>query len=141
MESIAFHVAEDIKLPLKNKSAYRQWILDTAQVEQKSIDFINYIFCSDEYLKDINVKYLNHDYYTDIITFPYREDDVIQSDIYISVDRVAENAKDYDVPFEDELRRVMIHGLLHLMGYDDHEESDIAVIRAKEDYYIGVFPQ
>ncbi|MCZ2099981.1 MAG: rRNA maturation RNase YbeY [Chitinophagales bacterium] len=141
MESIAFHVAEDIKLPIKNKSAYRQWILDTAQAEQKSIDFINYIFCSDEYLKDINVKYLNHDYYTDIITFPYREDNVLQSDIYISVDRVAENANDYDVPFEDELRRVMIHGLLHLMGYDDHEDSDIAVIRAKEDFYIGVFPQ
>ena len=141
MSSIAFHVAEDIKLPIKNKSAYRQWILDTAKTEQKSIDFINYIFCSDEYLKDINVKYLNHDYYTDIITFPYREDGVLQSDIYISVDRVADNAKEYGVPFEDELRRVMIHGLLHLIGYDDHEERDIAVIRTKEDFYICAFPE
>ncbi len=141
MSAIAFHVAEDIKLPIKNKPAYRQWILDTAQAEQKSIDFVNYIFCTDEYLKDINIKYLNHDYYTDIITFPYREDEVIQSDMYISVDRVADNAKAYGVPFEVELRRVMIHGLLHLIGYDDHEDSDIAVIRSKEDFYIGAFPE
>ena len=95
------------------------------------------IFCSDEYLLDVNRKYLNHDYYTDIITFDYCEGPVLSGDLFISVDSVRENASVYGTEFADELNRVIVHGLLHLMGYDDHTEDDIATMRAKENYYLS----
>ena len=95
------------------------------------------IFCSDEYLLDVNRKYLNHDYYTDIITFDYCEGPVLSGDLFISVDSVRENASFYGTEFADELNRVIVHGLLHLIGYDDHAEADIATMRAKENYYLS----
>ena len=86
----------------------------------------------------INKDYLVHDYYTDIISFPLKEDP-IEGDIYISIDRVKENAQDFNVEFEEELKRVMIHGLLHFFGYDDHEEADIKTMREKEAFYLNQF--
>ena len=140
MSAIRFHAVEDTLIPIKNKKLYSQWLSDVVKTENKSIDYINYIFCSDDFLKDINVKYLNHDYYTDIITFPYNEGNNIQSDIYISVDRVSENSKDYGVDFQTEMQRVMVHGLLHLIGYNDMSDEEIYEMRTKENLYISIFP-
>lgn len=104
--------------------------------ESRGIGDINVIFCSDRYILDVNVKYLGHDYFTDIITFDYCEGTVLSGDLFISVDSVRENAIYYGTEFEDELNRVLIHGVLHLIGYDDHTEEQIAQMRNKEDYYL-----
>ncbi len=101
---------------------------------------LNYIFCNDDYLLEINKQYLDHDYYTDIITFDNSEDEnILESDIYISIDRVTENAKNFEASFELELRRVMVHGLLHLLGYDDTTDALKAKMRLKEDEYLQLF--
>ncbi len=97
---------------------------------------ISVIFCSDRYILDVNIKYLQHDYFTDIITFDYCEGNRISGDMFISIDSVKENAVHYGVDFENELDRVMVHGVLHLLGYDDHTPEDISVMREKENYYI-----
>jgi len=137
---ISFHVEENVEHPfLQNENSYVQWLTYVAKSEQKIISQLTYIFCSDDYLLDINIKYLGHDYYTDIITFPYKEGDEIESDLYISLDRVKENADEYNVSFDNELKRVMVHGLLHLMGYADKSEEEITQMRQKEDYYISTF--
>ena len=96
------------------------------------------IFCNDEYLKNINQKYLNHDYYTDIITFDYTVNDKISGDLFISVDRLKENAIQNNEKFIRELYRVIIHGILHLCGYNDKTDSQMKIIRNKEDYFIGL---
>ena len=101
--------------------------------EGKQAGDINYIFCDDTYLHNINVTYLQHDTLTDIITFDYNEGEVVHSDIYISVERVRENAGIFGVNFEDELLRVLAHGLLHLCGYKDKTEADSAMMRTKEE--------
>lgn len=137
---ISFHIEGNLPHPFEHlQDIYTSWLLDVARTEGKYINKLTYIFCSDDYLLDINIKYLGHDYYTDIITFPYKEGDEIESDLFISLDRVKENAEDYHVPFEDELRRVMVHGVLHLMGYGDKTENDSLLMRNKEDYYIKAF--
>jgi rRNA maturation RNase YbeY len=137
---ITFHTTENIQLPFKgNEKSYIDWLHYVAAEEKSSITSLAYIFCSDEYLLDINIKYLGHDYYTDIITFPYVEKHLIESDLYISVDRVKENAEDFEIPFENELLRVMVHGLLHLIGYSDKRDDDIHMMRQKEDFYISQF--
>ena len=100
---------------------------------------INYIFCDDDYLHQINVEYLNHDTLTDIITFDYTEDNVLSSDIFISIERVSDNANDFGVTFETELLRVMAHGILHLCGYKDKTEEDSQQMRKKEDEKIIFF--
>ena len=120
---------------LKNPSRIAEWLREVGKEEQKEIAILNYIFCSDEYLLDINRKYLQHDYYTDIISFPLKEEPV-EGDIFISVDRVRENAKEFNSSFDMELMRVMVHGLLHFLGYDDHNDDDIRRIRRKEDHYL-----
>jgi len=111
-----------------------------ATAEGQSIGEINYIFCSDEYILSINEEYLNHDYYTDIITFDNRDNtqDDIEADIFVSVDRVQENAQMIQVPFDTELRRVMVHGLLHLLGYHDKSEEEISQMREKEEAYLSL---
>ena len=137
---ISFFVEGDIKHPFFGKeNDYRQWLIKVAKAEKKTVKLLNYIFCSDEYLLDINVKYLGHDYYTDIITFPYQQDQFIESDLYLSIDRIEDNAKEYGETFDNELLRVMVHGLLHLMGYGDKTEEDTRIMREKEDCYIAVF--
>ena len=128
----------DINFQLEHQTDLVAWLEYAIQQEEFELDHIDYIFCSDEFLLNINKEHLNHDDYTDIITFPLEEDPIV-GEIYISVDRVRENAKSFDTPFETELRRVMIHGILHLCGYDDHEDDDIEEIRQKENYYLELF--
>lgn len=127
---------EDIKFVLKQKLLNNRWLKTVAGSEMRRIGDINIIFCSDNYILDVNMKYLEHDYFTDIITFDYCEKDILSGDLFISIDSVCENASFYGTDFEDELNRVMVHGILHLIGYDDHSESDIAQMRAKENYYL-----
>ncbi|MBR4619822.1 MAG: rRNA maturation RNase YbeY [Salinivirgaceae bacterium] len=107
--------------------------------ENKILGDVNYILCSDAYLLDINRQYLNHDYYTDVISFDYCEENVISGDIFISVDTVADNAKEYGTTFENELERVMIHGVLHFVGYNDKSDDEVKEMRAKENQYLSLF--
>jgi len=134
--AIEFHSENDFEL--KNQSQISDWMNSTAKEEGKHIGALNYIFCDDEYLHKINVEFLNHDTYTDIITFDYCVGDEIISDIYVSTERVNENAKEYSETFEEELHRVLIHGLLHLCGYKDKSEEEEAVMRDKENYYLSL---
>lgn len=129
----------DIEYQLDNPDDIRQWLLDLVTEEKCGIEQIQYIFCSDEYLLDINKQYLNHDYYTDIITFPLTNSrTAIQSDVYISIDRVIDNAKLYDVSTTQELYRVIAHGLLHLCGYGDATDTEKKIMRSKEEYYLNI---
>lgn len=109
-----------------------------AESEVRKLGDVNVIFCSDRYILDINMKYLQHDYFTDIITFDYCEGKVLSGDLFISIDSVRENSEYYGTGFEDELNRVLVHGILHLVGYDDHKDEDIAVMRSKENYYLEI---
>lgn len=129
--------AEDIDFQLDEQENLIRWIGECAAHEGFTIDEITYIFCSDEYLLSVNQQYLQHDDYTDIITFPYSDrDSVISGDIYISVERVRDNARRFHTTFEDELRRVIIHGVLHLVGYIDSSPADKDFMHQKEDYYL-----
>lgn len=106
--------------------------------EIRTLGDINIIFCSDNYILDVNVKYLQHDYFTDIITFDYCEGNILSGDLFISIDSVRENALEYCTDFNEELHRVIVHGVLHLIGYDDHSEQEKKVMREKEDYYLNL---
>ena len=132
------YFTEDTSFQFKHKRLNNRWLKLVAQSEVRRLGDISIIFCSDNFILDINIKYLNHDYFTDIITFDYCEDDIISGDLFISVDSVRENAAFYGTEFEDELNRVIVHGVLHLIGYDDHSEEDIAQMRAKENYYLSL---
>ena len=127
---------EDIRFELKQKMRNNQWLKMVAGSEMRRLGAVNIIFCSDNYILDVNMKYLQHDYFTDIITFDYCEKDVLSGDLFISIDSVRENARFYGVEFADELDRVMVHGLLHLIGYDDLTEEQTAQMREKENYYL-----
>lgn len=118
---------------------YTDWLLQVADSESRKIGEISYVFASDEYLLRLNRRYLKHDYYTDILTFDYSEGDIISGDIFISVDRVRENAGLFNVEVEKEFLRVMVHGLLHLMGYSDADESGKMIMRDKEDEKLLLF--
>lgn len=131
------YLREDTHFVFRKKRATSSWLKAVAQEEGRRIDDISVIFCSDPYVLDVNIKYLQHSYYTDIITFDYCEGNVLSGDLFISVDSVRENAALYGSTFEDELDRVIVHGVLHLIGYDDHSKADIAVMRAKENYYLS----
>ena len=112
------------------------WLKACASEEGYTLGDIAIVFCSDEYLLDINRKYIKHNYFTDIITFDYSESGRLSGDLLISIDSVMDNAVHFSTGFEQELRRVMIHGILHLAGYDDHSEEEQKIMRAKEDYYL-----
>ena len=127
---------EDIRFELKQKMRNNQWLKMVAGSEMRRLGAVNIIFCSDNYILDVNMKYLQHDYFTDIITFDYCEKDVLSGDLFISIVSVRENARFYGVEFADELDRVMVHGLLHLIGYDDLTEEQTAQMREKENYYL-----
>ena len=129
---------EDIRFEFKGKLPTRRWLKLVAGSEMRRIGDINIIFCSDNYILDVNIKYLQHDYFTDIITFDYCEGDILSGDLFISVDSVKENSVYYGTEFSEELYRVIVHGLLHLIGYDDHTEEDVKMMRSKEDYYLGI---
>lgn len=132
---ITFH-SEDIDFHLDNEKNITKWIKSSIKKESKKVGEISYIFCSDEYLLKLNQEYLNHDTYTDIITFDYTEGETISSDIFISIDRVKENSIKFKTSFDKELSRVIIHGILHLIGYKDKASQDKEQMRSKEDFYL-----
>ena len=131
-----FFTSHEIDFELIDSERIVVWLTDAIEEEGYELGRIDYIFCSDEFLLDINRTHLHHEDYTDIITFPLEENPIV-GEIYISIKRVKENALEFNTAFEDELHRVMIHGVLHLCGYDDHEEDDIQEIRAKEEEYLA----
>ena len=135
------YFCEDIKFTYKNKLANNRWLKMVAGSEIRKIVDINIIFCSDNYILDVNMKYLQHDYFTDIITFDYCEGKVLSGDLFISVDSVRENSIEFGTDFEEELHRVIVHGVLHLIGYDDHTDEDKKVMRQKENYYLQMRSQ
>lgn len=133
MENIHFF-EEDISFQLEEPNKIINWVQEIINQHQQSLEEINYIFCSDSYLLNINQEYLNHDTFTDIVTFNNSEEaNKIESDIFISIDRIKENANSYNKSFEHELYRVMIHGVLHLLGFDDKTEEEKSVMREKEE--------
>ena len=128
---------QNIECELKiNKEAFSSWLNNIILEENKMLGNIVYVFCDDDYLLGKNIKYLNHDTLTDVITFDYSKDKLISGDILISVTRVHENSNLFGVDFLNELQRVMAHGLLHLLGYNDKTEREEKEIREKEDYYL-----
>ncbi|MBK0369645.1 rRNA maturation RNase YbeY [Flavobacterium agrisoli] len=124
---------------LSNESAYEKWISTIILSENKKEGELNYIFCDDDYLHNINVEYLNHDTLTDIISFDYTVGNELNGDVFISVERVRDNATDFNVPFSEELLRVMAHGILHYCGYKDKTEADADLMRKKEEEKIKLF--
>lgn len=135
--AISFH-SEQIDFSISDEHAIANWLQDVCVSEGKNLLDVSYIFCSDESLLEMNRQYLNHDYYTDVITFDYCEAEDVSGDVFISIDRVSENAENVGVSEEDELHRVMVHGLLHLLGYHDKELSDKEQMTAKEDFYLSL---
>ncbi|MGA1543301.1 MAG: rRNA maturation RNase YbeY [Saprospiraceae bacterium] len=130
---------EDIEFILKKKKTYKNWIFALIETQQGYLKEINFVFCSDKYLHQLNVAYLSHDTLTDIITFPYEHFPDVAADIFISIERVKENALDFKLDFEIELVRVMAHGILHLCGYGDKNEQEKAIMRSKENEAIKLF--
>ena len=128
---------QDTDFLFKGKAVHKAWLKAVASEENRLLGDISVIFCSDAYLLDMNKKYLGHDYFTDIITFDYSEGELLSGDLFISVDTVRSNAAFYSAEFDDELDRVMVHGLLHLIGYDDHSEEEFAAMKEKENYYLS----
>ena len=134
---ITFNYESDFVL--SNESIYSSWISAIIESENSLEGEINYIFCNDDYLHAINLQYLNHDTLTDIISFDYTEGTLISGDIFVSIERVLDNAQEFKVSFEDELKRVLAHGVLHYCGYKDKSEEDAFLMRQKEDEKISLF--
>ena len=133
---ISFNYELDFKL--SDEKSISQWISSVITLEEFKEGEINYIFCNDEYLHKLNLEFLKHDSYTDIISFDYIVGKELHGDIFISIERVKENAKDFSVSFDEELMRVLIHGVLHYCGYKDKSDEDIRLIREKENFYLGM---
>ncbi|WP_057937038.1 rRNA maturation RNase YbeY [Algoriphagus resistens] len=133
---------EDVSFSLKEKRKRKVWLKQLAKAENHEILALNYVFCSDEYLLSINVEYLDHDDYTDIITFDNSEKKAtIEGDVFISIERVKENSKIHRVDEKTELSRVISHGLFHLLGYKDKSKAEAELMRSKEDFAINLFEQ
>ena len=132
------YINQDISFNLPGKRLNNLWLKEVVKLEGKVLGSVSIVFCSDEYILKTNRQYLGHDYYTDIITFDYCEGNLVSGDLIIGVDSVRSNSQEFNSGFENELDRVMVHGVLHLIGYDDHTPEDVAVMRAKEDKYIAV---
>lgn len=126
-------------LPESVSADYKKWLEDIIFSEEKKLGEINYIFCDDEYLLKINQDYLQHDYYTDIITFDYVKGKTISGEIFVSLQRISDNASTLSKNYEEELRRVLAHGILHLSGYKDKSEEEEKEMRRKEDFYLNKF--
>ena len=129
----------NIDFVLTKKKRHINWLINVANLEGYNIKDVVYVFLTDEELKSLNYKYLNHNYYTDVLSFNDSVGKDIKGDIAISIQRVKENAKQYSPSFEEELRRVMVHGLLHFMNYKDSTKEEVALIRAKEEKMLGLF--
>ncbi|WP_044401175.1 rRNA maturation RNase YbeY [Lacinutrix sp. Hel_I_90] len=132
---ISFNYENDFKLP--NEVRVSNWISSVIRLEGCTEEEINYVFCDDDYLYKLNVEFLNHDTFTDIISFDYSVGKTLHGDIFISTERVADNANDFEVDFETELHRVIIHGILHYCGYKDKSEADAKLMREKENFYLN----
>ena len=130
---IQFISQTDFKI--KNKNILKKWIKSVIIFNNKKVGDISFLFLSDEQLLDINKKYLSHDYFTDVITFDYTENNLVSGDIFVSIDRVKENANEFNVTFKDEFLRVMIHGVLHLLEFDDKTDEQKKIVRSLEDKY------
>ncbi len=124
-------------LPETVSTEYKAWLEDIILSEDKKLGEINYIFCDDEYLLKVNQDYLQHDYYTDIITFDYVKGKTISGEIFVSLQRISDNASTLSKEYEEELRRVLAHGILHLSGYKDKTEEEEQLMRSKEDFYLA----
>jgi rRNA maturation RNase YbeY len=136
--AIFFH-DESIRSALQGKRALKSWLKEILRRENKKTGEINIIFTKDEYLRELNKRYLSRDYYTDVITFDYSRKNEISGDIYISLERVEENASKFNVPKGHEVMRVMVHGLLHLIGYKDHKEEETKEMRRMENRYLDLY--
>ncbi|PNQ74804.1 rRNA maturation RNase YbeY [Hanstruepera neustonica] len=136
---ISFNFENDFSL--HNQELLIKWVTLAIKAEGFKLGEINYIFCNDDYLHRINVEFLDHDTLTDIISFDYTVGKILQGDIYISTERVADNANDFNVTFDNELHRVMIHGVLHYCGYKDKTENQASLMRSKENHYLGLLSE
>lgn len=123
---------------IENDSEVKTWLESVLHEEKKELGELNYIFCDDAYLHKMNVEFLNHDTLTDVISFDYTEGNIVSGDVYISTERVADNAVDFNASFVDELHRVIVHGLLHYCGYKDKTDDDASLMRSKEDHYLSL---
>lgn len=132
---------EDVEYRLRGKQKLQNWIISSILSEQKSAGAINIILCSDTFLYKMNVEYLNHDTFTDVITFDYGEDNMVSGDIFISLDRIRENAKKFNNKLPDELHRIIIHGVMHLCGQEDKEPNDKIRMTEKENKYLSLRPE
>lgn len=130
---------EDISFPKVKKRIITDWIKKVIIAEGKEVGDISFISCSDEYLLEVNKKFLEHDYYTDVITFDYVENDIISGDIFISIDRIKANSVEFKCDFTNEFLRILIHGVLHLIGYKDKTKSDKLLMTQKEDFYLNLY--
>ena len=135
MVQFFFEKIEEITIPPLTKD----WLQNLISSENKKLGEINYIFCDDEHLLQVNRDFLQHDYYTDVITFDYVKGKTISADIFVSLPRISDNAKSLSKDFNSELLRVLAHGVLHLCGYKDKTEDEILEMRSKEDYYLSIF--
>lgn len=135
------YTLDDVRFDLRGRQRLRAWIEQVVRNADKRVGEIGYVFCSDDHLLTVNRQFLNHDTYTDIITFDYVSGDMVSGDIIISVDRVRENAKQMKLPFSEELHRVMIHGVLHLLGQGDKSERESKEMRAKENVALQLLEQ
>ena len=137
MEAHIYFFSEKISFDLTDPDSVRDWLKDLIHQNKRVIQELNFVFVSDDYLIQLNKKHLEHDYFTDILTFSYAENPIL-GDIYISIDRVKDNANKLGISFTDELHRVMAHGVLHILGYDDHEESDKKQMREQEEMALSL---
>ena len=127
---------ENVEVPGFNQELFCSWLEEVVCLEGFLLGDIQYVFCSDDYLLDINRRFLNHDYYTDIVTFDYCENQLVSGDLFVSIERVSDNSTDFSASFFDEFLRVCVHGVLHLLGYKDKSEEDIKTMRDKEQFYL-----
>ena len=134
------HFNSEIQFTLDNQDVINTWISDVILSESHKEGDINYVFCDDEYLLKLNVEFLSHDTLTDIISFDYSVGKIIHGDVFISIERVMENAQIFSTSFSAELHRVLVHGILHYCGYKDKTEEDEKIMRSKEDFYIAQIP-
>ncbi|WP_447640901.1 MULTISPECIES: rRNA maturation RNase YbeY [Chitinophagaceae] len=136
MKKVSFHYA-DRQLNIADKTGIKATVEDIFKLEKRKLDHIDYVFCSDEYLLEINNQYLQHDFYTDIVTFDLSENtDETIGEVYVSVDRIKDNAQKLQQPLKNEILRVIFHGALHLCGYKDKTDKESKLMRNKEDFYI-----
>ena len=138
MEPSIHFFSEDSKFKLGDPESIVKWISSCIEKEGLIAGELSYIFSSDPYILKINQEYLDHNFFTDIITFDYRVDDIVNGDIFISIDRVKENAESLSIPFLDELHRVIIHGVLHIIGFKDKTPEEELLMRSKEDFYLSL---